>query len=302
MTSTSIHGNGALSYKLVEEFIITFNDPLEPKNDHRHNELSSLWAVVYPETAKASAASFWRLTGMGISSRLAEAYLPHTDLMHRLDVPKAFGQHSQSPGAPVYHKLRQRIATMLERATIDPPRLMHVSASDVFLFPSGMSATYHVHRMLLQWRASESVIVGFPYELTLKMLEIYGPSCKFFSAGSTEEINALEQYLSQIASDVTRETKLQAIWCECPSNPLLWTPDLQRIRRLADQYDLAVVVDDTIGSSANVDVLDVADIVVTSLTKTFNGFADVLAGRYECDFLESPMLKNNFVTFRTVPH
>jgi cystathionine gamma-synthase len=63
----------------------------------------------------------------------------------------------------------------------------------------------------------------------------------------------------------------QAIWCECPSNPLLWTPDLQRIRRLADQYDLAVIVDDTIGSSANVDVSSAADVVVTSLTKSFSG-------------------------------
>ena len=72
----------------------------------------------------------------------------------------------------------------------------------------------------------------------------------------------------------------QAIWCECPSNPLLWTPDLQKIRRLADQYDMAVIVDDTIGSSANVDVLSAADVVVTSLTKSFSGFADVMAGRY----------------------
>ncbi|KAE8328070.1 pyridoxal phosphate-dependent transferase [Aspergillus sergii] len=70
---------------------------------------------------------------------------------------------------------------------------------------------------------------------------------------------------------------LQAVWCECPLNPLLWTVDLERIRRLANRYDYVVVVDETIGSFANVDVLDIADIVVTSLTKSFNGYADLLA-------------------------
>ena len=48
---------------------------------------------------------------------------------------------------------------------------------------------------------------------------------------------------------------------------------------LADRHDFVIVVDDTIGSFANVDVLGIADIAITSITKSFNGFADVLAGR-----------------------
>ena len=45
---------------------------------------------------------------------------------------------------------------------------------------------------------------------------------------------------------------------------------------LADKYDFVVVVDDTNGSFANVDVLGIADIVITSPIKSFNGFADVI--------------------------
>jgi cystathionine gamma-synthase len=60
---------------------------------------------------------------------------------------------------------------------------------------------------------------------------------------------------------------------------MLRTSNLKRVRKLADQYDFIFVVDDTIGSFANVDVMDVADIIVTSLSKYFNGFADALAGR-----------------------
>lgn len=56
------------------------------------------------------------------------------------------------------------------------------------------------------------------------------------------------------------------------------TPDLDRIRALADKYGFLVIVDDTIGTAANVDVLDVADIVVTSLSKSFNGRADAMGG------------------------
>ena len=56
---------------------------------------------------------------------------------------------------------------------------------------------------------------------------------------------------------------------------------MERIRRLADDYHFVVVVDGTIGTSTNVDVMGVAGIIVTSLTKSFSGFADFMAGMYE---------------------
>ena len=38
------------------------------------------------------------------------------------------------------------------------------------------------------------------------------------------------------------------------------------------------MVDDTVSSFANVDVMAHADILVTSLTKAFSGYSDVLGG------------------------
>ena len=55
--------------------------------------------------------------------------------------------------------------------------------------------------------------------------------------------------------------------------------DLSRLRALADKYDFAIVVDETVGNFANVDVLPYADIVATSLTKIFSGQADTMGGR-----------------------
>jgi cystathionine gamma-synthase len=58
----------------------------------------------------------------------------------------------------------------------------------------------------------------------------------------------------------------------------LTCPDLKRIRRLADEYDFAVVVDETIGTFGNINVLPAADIVVSSLTKIFSGDSNVMGG------------------------
>lgn len=61
---------------------------------------------------------------------------------------------------------------------------------------------------------------------------------------------------------------------------MLSSPNLERIRKLADQYDFAVVVDETIGNFINVNVLPYADVVVSSLTKVFSGDSNVMGGGY----------------------
>ncbi|PPJ52302.1 hypothetical protein CBER1_09250 [Cercospora berteroae] len=278
LTSASINGMNASKASLVRKF--KFTSDADSKINERCNDrgIDALWAVVYPESASSSAASFWRLTGVGVSSRRAEAYLLQMERMVAVEASKMDPESPRNLETRVHELVRQRIAAVMNSPAPYSKNLERPSSSDVFLFPSGMSAIFNVHRMLLQWRQGESVVLGFPYELTLKMMQTYGPSYKFLSSGSSADIDALEQYLVRRRQAGCTIFKVQAIWCECPSNPLLWTPDLQRVRRLADEHDLVVVVDDTIGTFANVDVLDVADVVISSLTKSFNGFADVLAG------------------------
>ncbi|CAK1356797.1 putative cystathionine gamma-synthase [Cercospora beticola] len=278
--NSQIHGSNATPDSLVRTLFLAFEGRPNLDDDCGGQGLAPLWAVAYPESSATVAASFWRLTGVGISSRRAEAYLlEHSQIQIRPieSLPLRLQPHTHCD-APVHEQLRRRISKIMGLSIPRSSGMTCPDSSDVFLFPSGMSAIFNVHRMLLKWRHAESVVLGFPYELTLKMLQTYGPSCKFLSAGTKEDLDELELYLHQRLQDGSTNVSVQAIWCECPSNPLLWTPDLQRVRNLADKYDLAVVVDDTIGTFANVDVMDVADIVVSSLTKAFNGFADVLAG------------------------
>lgn len=155
---------------------------------------------------------------------------------------------------------------------------------DVFLFPSGMSSIFHAHQTAMKWRRAQtgeravgkSVCFGFPYTDTLKILQKWGPGCHFFGRGDESELDQLESILRNQAAN--GDAPILSLFCEFPSNPLLRCPDLPRIRRLADQYDFVVVVDETIGNFLNVEVLPYADIVVSSLTKVFSGDCNVMGG------------------------
>lgn len=89
----------------------------------------------------------------------------------------------------------------------------------------------------------------------------------------------METLLEEERQRDSSKPPILALFTEFPSNPLLRSPNLPRLRALANKYDFLIVIDDTIGGLANVDVLPYADILVTSLTKLFSGYANALGGR-----------------------
>ncbi|KAK9460068.1 pyridoxal phosphate-dependent transferase, partial [Lipomyces oligophaga] len=147
-----------------------------------------------------------------------------------------------------------------------------LTEDDVFLYPTGMSSIFNAHQTLLSCMENlKSVCFGFPYIDTLKILQKWGPGCHFYGNGEPEDLVALEKLLES-------GERIMALFCEFPSNPLLKCPNLKEIRRLADKYNFAVVVDETIGNFKNIHVLEYADIVVSSLTKIFSGDSNVMGG------------------------
>ncbi|PCH34973.1 PLP-dependent transferase [Wolfiporia cocos MD-104 SS10] len=153
-----------------------------------------------------------------------------------------------------------------------------VSESDVFLYPTGMAAIWCAHQMALNTLpAAKSICFGFPYTDTLKTLEKWGPGCHHLGHGLDESIDELEQILERDAANSSSPPAL-SLFTEFPSNPLLRSPNLPRLRALADKYDFLLVVDETIGNFVNVEVLPYADIVVSSLSKVFSGDANVMGG------------------------
>ncbi|KAI8974865.1 PLP-dependent transferase, partial [Trametes punicea] len=154
-----------------------------------------------------------------------------------------------------------------------------VTEDDVFLYPTGMSAIWGAHQLALAVRPiAKSVCFGFPYTDTLKILEKWGPGCHFFGHGLDADIDELEKLL-EMESQLSEGPPILALFTEFPSNPLLRSADLPRLRQLADVYDFLIVVDETIGNFVNVEVLPYADIVVSSLSKIFSGDANVMGGR-----------------------
>lgn len=123
------------------------------------------------------------------------------------------------------------------------------------------------------------VCFSFPYTDTLKILEKWGPGCHFFGYGLDYEIDDLEKILEEGRSSSPSTPPILALFTEFPSNPLLRSADLPRLRALADKYDFLLVIDETIGNFVNVEIFPYADIVVSSLSKIFSGDANVMGGR-----------------------
>lgn len=97
--------------------------------------------------------------------------------------------------------------------------------------------------------------------------------------GTDASIDELETILSRQLSLDPSKPPVLALFTEFPSNPLLRSAYLPRLRDLADKYEFLLVIDDTLGNFMNVKVLPFADIVVTSLAKLFSGDANVMGGR-----------------------
>jgi cystathionine gamma-synthase len=234
--------------------------------------VTSMFTVVFPPEFTETVHMFWLNPGTGISSRSAEHTLQHLDTLQECPTPATL---SGPVEGAAHHHLKQRIADLLNR----PPNLSterpSVTPSDVFFFGTGMAAIYWVHRYLLTKYNATSVLFGTSVHSTIHVLEDFGPGVTFFGNGNASDFDKLSSHISQQKSN---GISTQAIWAEFPTNPLLTVPDLHRLRNLADEYDVLLIIDDTISSFVNVDLLSVADILISSLTKSFSGYADLMAG------------------------
>lgn len=183
--------------------------------------------------------------------------------------------------------LRRRIAGKADKAASEAEEMAGkrgklIAETDVYLFPTGMAALFCAHRAVLAVAGEKkSVCYGFPYTDTLSVLRKFGPGVRFFGLGNDADLDTLETELLEGAS-------FAALFCECPSNPLLRTPDLPRIRRLADQYGFLVVIDETVGNFLNIHTLPFGDMVAASLTKIFSGESNVMGG----SLAVNPLLKH----------
>ncbi|GMF16490.1 unnamed protein product [[Candida] boidinii] len=138
-----------------------------------------------------------------------------------------------------------------------------------------MASIFNAHQIILNTIENsdelKSVCFGFPYVDTLNILKKWGAGVNFYGFGDDQSLDELEKYLES-------GNKILSFFCECPSNPLLKTPNLKKVKMLSDKFNFAVVVDETVGNFLNINVIPYCDIVVSSLTKVFSGDSNVMAG------------------------
>ena len=210
-----------------------------------------LGVALFPAEAYATARRFWRFCGEVVSTRQACHVLGRTT-----------GTVTSEAGREASATIRQRLANLAGQ-----------QAEDVFLFPSGMAANFAVHRMLTTlFPDRKTVQLDFPYVDVLKLQQMFGSGAHFLPMIQESEHEELRALLAR--------EKIAGLFCEAPSNPLLRCVDLPRLLaiRAETQPEVPLIIDDTISTVVHADACRAADVVTSSLTKSFSGVGDVLAG------------------------
>lgn len=211
--------------------------------------------TVLPEN-RSLLMQYWQHSGEIVSSRLAEDSLAILESQRSSSRDASREQGSVDTKAAT---IRQRIAELTDG---------HID--DVYLFPTGMAAIYSGWRCMQSYRPGPTVQFGFPYVDILKIQQRFGAGVQFFPLGTNEELHELDTHLSH--------QQCSGIFTEFPGNPLLVSPNLEELNRLAELHQIPVLVDDTLAALTNLDLQQHCDLLATSLTKYFSGVGDVMGG------------------------
>lgn len=227
---------------------------------HNKIEINEPFGVILVQngtTQLQKVLKFIQHVGYNLSSRLAEDYLFDLGLIdvkhnEKLDDEKT-----------AHHNLTK----ILANAYSQPQK-------NVCLTPSGMNAVYCALRGLKTIQNGNGKIkliqLGWLYLDTMNIVEHYFDENKIFY--DINNLDLLEDYLK------TNGHTISAIITEIPTNPLLQTVDLPRLKNLCLKYNIVLVIDATFATPYNLDLKPYADIYVESLTKFACGNADVLMG------------------------
>ncbi|KAH6609465.1 Cystathionine beta-lyases/cystathionine gamma-synthase [Trichoderma cornu-damae] len=236
-----------------------------------------LYAVLFePMHTKALLLS-WGAPGLGLSIRSAEYLLGNVDSLVQVPVDDHENppEPTFTPDGPAHQLLRERINQLVHRAAVDPEAVKS-RPGDVFLFPTGMAAVFHTTNLIQDYRPGTNVVIGVIFHNTHHHLLEESPNgFKIFGKVDEKGLDELESWLEE---EARQGNKVSFVIVEFPGNPTLESTDLPRLKHLSEKHGFVLVIDDTLAGFANVDVLACSDILLTSLTKSFNGRADALGG------------------------
>jgi cystathionine gamma-synthase len=221
----------------------------------------NLNGVSHPENAGLAtrAKAYLQNVGGFLSSREAE------DRLVRLGALPAAAPENLFPGdaaAEVERHLR--------------PAFPGAGEADFFLASSGMNAVYAAFRALAELQAGYGrtvwIQLGWLYLDTIAILKKFAAPGDYIYARDVFDRATLERLFTE------HGPRIAGIVTEVPTNPLIQTPDLPWLVALARRHGAALILDPTVSSAFNVNLLPYADVVTTSLTKYAASEGDVIAG------------------------
>ena len=206
---------------------------------------AGLFCLKADTLATHHARAFWQHTGLGATSRQVAIAL------RREPAP------SPETGEEARQIVRERLAT-----------IHGVDGARISLHTAGMAGLHAALTAIQALRPDRPTLqLGFPYVDVLKQPQVV------FHGGElmqTSDLLEVETALERL--------RPAAVIVELPSNPLLRCIDLPAVAELAHARGIPVIADDTIGTGINLQALPHVDLIFTSLTKSFAGRGDVMAG------------------------
>lgn len=215
------------------------------------------------QDARDRARYFLQHTGLSICSREAEDWLVKKGILPCIE--KEALADCGAANADLY--IREQLHEVYGTSSPD----------DIFLARGGMNAFYAAYRATNALQAPKGkhlwVQLGWLYLDTMRILEKFHSSgCPPIQLYNVFDLIALEELLE------TKGHEIAGIVTEIPTNPLVQTCDVARLESLARAHDVFLLLDPTIASPRNVNVLNRCDLHINSLTKYSGHRADVMLG------------------------
>lgn len=220
-----------------------------------------VYGVAHPNSTDLAtrAKTFLQNVGGFLSSRAAEDRLAQHHLLQAAP-EKLFGGDALT-------EVRRELA----------PLFSGVAAADIAITNCGMNAVDAAFRAVSELQAlrgrTQWVQLGWLYRDTIALLQSHTSApTDYLSVANVFDLPAIERLFAE------HGRRIAGVVTELPTNPLIQTPDIAAISALARRHGATVILDPSISSSYDVDVLAHADVVVGSLTKYTASEGDLLAG------------------------
>ncbi len=223
---------------------------------------ADIHGIAHPDSPQlfTRAKVFLQNIGGFVSSRAAEDRLVAHGLLPAITPEEHFAGDSLT-------EVKRHLLPALTGATDD----------DLLVTNCGMSAIYAAFRAVAELQARHGrtlwIQLGWLYLDTIAILQKFAATPDdYVYVRDVLDHAGLERLFHRFGD------RIAGVVAEVPTNPLIQTPDVPALAALCRRHGARLLIDPSVVSVYNVDVLPHADVVVSSLTKYTASAGDLTAG------------------------